>query len=347
MRIAIVTTRIPFITGGAEILAQSLSEELRKRGHEADIVSIPFKWYPPERVLDCMLMGRLVDVTEVDGRPIDRMIGLKFPAYYCDHPNKVCWILHQHRQAYDLFETPYGDLHQSEKGRRVADEIRRWDNALLPEARGIYTIARTVSQRLSRYNGIASTPLYHPPQGHEKFHCDGFGDFVLYPGRFDSIKRQHLLVEALAMTKTPVKIAFIGSMQSSYAQSVLDAVRAHGLSDRVECMGFVDEATKLSLYATCLAVYNGVYDEDYGYLTLEAFCASKPVITHVDSGGPMEFVTPEENGIVTDPDPRQLALALDRLFEDRTLAENMGKAGAATLRSMNVDWEFTLSRLLQ
>ena len=31
-------------------------------------------------------------------------------------------------------------------------------------------------------------------------------------------------------------------------------------------------------------------DEDYGYVTLEAMLAAKPVITCTDSGGPLEFV---------------------------------------------------------
>lgn len=347
MRIAIVTTQTPFIRGGAEMLAESLRAQLVRRGHEADIVSIPFKWYPPERLLDCMLMGRLIDVTEVNGQPIDRVIALKYPAYYCDHPSKVCWLLHQHRQAYDLFETPYGDLHQSERGRKVASEIRRWDREILPRCRGIYTIARTVTDRLDRYNGIASTPLYHPPQCHEALRCEEYGDYVLYAGRFDSIKRQHLLAEALAFTRTPVKVKFIGSQQSPYAASVVEAARAGGLADRIEFLGVVDDATKASLYSRCLAVYNGVYDEDYGYVTLEGFFASKAVLTHHDSGGPLEFVTHEANGLVTPPEPQALAQALDRLFEDRGAAQRMGEAGRATLARLNVDWEFALRSLLQ
>lgn len=347
MRVAIVTSQVPFIQGGAELLATSLQAELRKRGHESDIVTIPFKWYPPERLLDCMLMGRLIDVTEIDGRPIDRVIALKYPAYYCDHPAKVCWILHQHRQAYDLFETPYGDLHQSERGRSVAAEIRRWDNALLPAAKGLYTIADTVTDRLRRFNGLAAETVYHPPQGHLDFRCDGYGDFVLYAGRFDAIKRQHLLVEALALTRTPVKAVFIGSMTSPYAAGVREAIVRLGLESRVQALGLVDHAAKVDLYARSLAVYNGVYDEDYGYLTLEAFFASKPVVTHTDSGGPLEFVTHETNGLVTPPEPAAIAAALDRLYEDRRLAERLGAEGAATPARLRVDWDHALSRLLQ
>jgi glycosyltransferase involved in cell wall biosynthesis len=346
VKIAIATVQVPFIRGGAELQAESLQREIRARGHEADIVSIPFKWYPPERLLDCMLMSRLADLTEVNGQAIERLIVLKYPAYYIEHPNKVCWLIHQHRQAYDLYDTPFGDLHQSPVGRRVAEEIRRWDTELLPRARAIYAESRVVSERLRRFNGIESEPLYHPPSNHQSYRCDAFDDYVLYGGRFDGIKRQHLLVEALALTRSPVKAVFIGNASGPYGDGVKALIRERGLEDRVQCLGLVDEEAKLDLYARCFAVYNGVYDEDYGYLTLEGFCASKPVVTHTDSGGPLEFVRDGKSGIVTPPEPPAIAAALDRLFEDRAAAERMGAAGKATLAELGIDWDNVLSRLL-
>jgi len=127
MKVAIATVQVPFLSGGAELHAASLRRELTLRGIEADIVPIPFKWYPPSRLLDMMLMARLVDLSEVNGRKIDRVITLKFPAYYLEHECKIGWILHQHRQAYDLFETQFGDLHHDAEGRAVAAEpaVRR------------------------------------------------------------------------------------------------------------------------------------------------------------------------------------------------------------------------------
>ena len=84
--------RVPFIRGGAEVHAEGLRDALRRFGHEAEILAIPFKWYPPEKILDHMLACQLLDVSEVAGTPVDRVIGLKFPAYLIPHPNKVLWI---------------------------------------------------------------------------------------------------------------------------------------------------------------------------------------------------------------------------------------------------------------
>src|SRR5438270_5136756 len=102
MRVLIATVQVPFVRGGAELLAEGLRDALQRAGHQAEIASIPFKWYPPDRILDAMLAARLVDVTESCGSAIDTVIGLKFPAYYMQHPRKTLWVLHQYRAAYDL-----------------------------------------------------------------------------------------------------------------------------------------------------------------------------------------------------------------------------------------------------
>jgi glycosyltransferase involved in cell wall biosynthesis len=346
LKIGIATVQVPFITGGAETLAVSLRAELMKRGFEADIISIPFKWYPPERILDCMLMGRLMDLSEVNGTKIDRVIALKFPAYFAPHDNKVGWILHQHRQAYDLYGTDYGDLHQSAQGQRVAEAIRTWDNQFLTELRNIFTISNKVTDRLTKYNNISANTLYPPPGDHEKFHCDGFGDYILYPGRFAPIKRQHLIVEAMKTAPDGVKLVLIGSYDNEYGETVTNRIAALGLQDRVKLLGTVTDEEKIRLYSQCLAVYNGVYEEDYGYVTLEAFLSSKPVITHHDSGGPLEFVRNRDNGFVAEAEPEAIGDCISQLVNNQNLAREMGNRGKETIEQQQITWTHVIDRLL-
>ena len=345
MKVAIATVQVPFMTGGAEIHANSLSTELRARGVEADIVTIPFKWYPPARLLDTMLMARLVDLSAVNGVPIDRVITLKFPAYYVEHPNKVGWLLHQHRQAYDLYETEFGDLQHDDEGRAVAAEIRKWDERYLPQHQALFANSRTVQERLLRYNGLESEILYHPPGNAKRFHCAGFDPFVLAPGRFDPMKRQHLIVEAFSRLPANVKLVLIGSTGGAYGEAVIKAAQALG-PDRVIVRGVVSEDEKIELYANCLAVYNGVYDEDYGYITLEAFFAGKPVITHDDSGGPLEFVRHRENGYVVAPEPDAIAECIQDLLARPGAARDMGACGRETISEFGIGWDNVIERLL-
>ena len=89
MRVAVCSPQVPFATGGAEFVAERLTDELRALGHEADLVTVPFKWYPGARVLSQAFLWRLLDLEEVDGRPVDLVIATKFPSYVVRHPNKV------------------------------------------------------------------------------------------------------------------------------------------------------------------------------------------------------------------------------------------------------------------
>src|SRR5947207_11240283 len=148
MRILIATTQVPFVRGGAEGLAEGVQHALRSHGHEAEIVALPFKWYPPKKILDNMLAWRLLDVTEAAGTPVDLLIGLKFPAYLIPHPNKVLWILHQHRTAYELWHHPLSDMIYYPDGAQVRDAIQLADRHLIPQAKAVFANSRNVADRL-------------------------------------------------------------------------------------------------------------------------------------------------------------------------------------------------------
>jgi glycosyltransferase involved in cell wall biosynthesis len=347
MRILIANTRIPFVNGGAEVLAGGLLAALRRSGHEAEIVAIPFKWYPPERLLDQILAARLFDLSEAVGRKVDRLIGLKFPAYLLPHPNKVLWILHQHREAYDLWDKNAGDLHEYPNGSQVRDAIDRAERALLPEAKRLFTISRNVACRLAHYSGLEGEPLYPPPPAAEVFYTREPSDYLYFPSRVNPLKRQQLVIEALALTRNPVRVCFSGAPDSpEFETRCLEAASKAGVKNRVVWRGRVAAEETRELYARSRGVIFTPYDEDYGYVTLEAMLARKPVITCSDSGGPLEFIMHRENGLVADPQPEALSVAMDELWDHDAQARRWGEAGRQHYQDMRIDWPFVLERLL-
>ncbi len=346
MKIAIAMVQVPFITGGAEIHAQMLKDELRKRGHNAVIVTIPFKWYPAEKIVDCMMMGRMMDLTEVNGEKIDKVIAMKFPAYYVKHDHKVLWLLHQHRQAYDLWGTKYGDLDKFPNGDKVRQLIIESDNKYIREAEHIFTNAQNTANRLMKYNGIKAEALYHPPLNYERLRCDTYGDYVFYASRIDQMKRQRLLVEAMRYTKTDVTAVIAGSGSEKEIAYIHKLIEANNLHDKVKLVGFISEEEKINYYANCLGVYFGAYDEDYGYITLESFFSKKPIIVHKDAGGPLEFVKDQTNGYIIAEDPREVAKIIDQWYEDKALACKMGENGYQTMLEKKIDWDYVIDKLL-
>src|SRR5579864_9407059 len=154
MRIAVCRPQVPCVYGGAAVVSDQLIDELRLRGHEAELVAVPFKWYPGTRVLDQTLIWRLLDLAAGDSRPIELVVATKFPSYGIRHPNKIVWLVHQLRQAFDYDRTEYGQFSESPDDRATRLAVARFDAVALGEARRIFTISGNVADRLKRSTGL-------------------------------------------------------------------------------------------------------------------------------------------------------------------------------------------------
>jgi glycosyltransferase involved in cell wall biosynthesis len=343
VRVAVLTVQVPFVRGGAELLADWLTENLRARGHETELIRLPFRWDPPQAMIDHILAARLTRLG-----PADRVVAMKFPAYLVPHENKVIWLLHQFRLAYELWGTPHQGFENGHEAARVREAVVAADNAYLPTARAIYTNSSVTSSRLKRFNGLDSTVLYPPLRDPGSFRCESFGDYVLFPSRITPTKRQELLLRALALTNSPVRAVIAGAADlPMYADALREIIEREGLDNRVELIPeWISESRKLHLYANALAVVYPPLDEDsYGYVTMESFYARKPVLTCTDSGGTLELVEDGVTGRVVKPRPEALAEALDELADDRALAEQLGVGARRRLEDLNVSWDAVVETL--
>jgi glycosyltransferase involved in cell wall biosynthesis len=340
MRIAVCAPQVPFERGGAEIFADDLVGELRARGHEADLVTVPYKWYPGERVLSQAFLWRLLDLSESDGRPIELAIATKFPSYAVRHSNKVVWLLHQFRQAYELDRTELGQFGESTEERATRRAVQRLDRVALGEAKKVFATSRNVADRLQRSTGIAAEVMPHPPQ-ELPYRTESYDDFVLSVGRLDRAKRHELLLDALA-TDSTLQCVIVGDGPDR--ERLEDVVRKHGLDGRARFTGRIDEEELAGLYARCLAVYYAPVDEDFGMVPYEAFLSEKPVVTTTDAGGPLEVVTDRATGLVIEPRAAALAEACSWLRDHVDDARAWGRAGKEIAR--RVSWDETIARLL-
>jgi glycosyltransferase involved in cell wall biosynthesis len=342
--VLICTTQVPFTTGGAESHVDGLRRALIQAGYNAEVVALPFKWYPPAEIMRSALAWRLLDLSAANGKPVDLVIGMKFPAYLVAHERKVLWIIHQHRSAYNLWDTPFDDLSTYPDGAQVREWIRQADNRLIPEAKQVFANSKTVADRLRRYNKIESQPLYHPPPRAENLRSGEQGDYIFCPSRLEPQKRQELLIEAMKFVTTPVKLILAGS--SGDPKSYESLVKKYDVGERVCLRGFVAESEVIDLYRNALGVCYLPFDEDYGYVTLEGMLSGKPVVVASDGGGATEFIEHEREGLIVEPEPKAIAEALDSLYTDRTRARAMGQRGQEKLRAMNLSWEHVVENLI-
>jgi glycosyltransferase involved in cell wall biosynthesis len=340
VRIAVCAPQVPFARGGAEIFADDLVAELGERGHETDLVTVPYKWYPGERVLSQAFLWRLLDLSESDGRSIELVIATKFPSYAVRHPNKVVWLLHQFRQAYELDRTELGQFDESAENRATRRAVQRLDKVALGEARKLFATSRNVADRIKRSTGLDAEVMPHPPQ-ELPYRTEAYDDFVLSVGRLDRAKRHDLLLGALA-ADTSLRCVIVGDGPDR--QRLESVVQQHRLNGRARFAGRVDEQELADLYARCLAVYYAPIDEDFGMVPYEAFLAEKPVVTTTDAGGPLEVVADRRTGLVCEPRAAALAEACSWLRAHVDDARAWGRAGKEIAR--RVSWDETISRLL-
>ena len=340
--VLVCEAQVPFVRGGAEALVRELVRQLEAHGCLVERVSVPFKWYPKQELMAHAAAWRLLDLSESCGRPIDLVIPTKFPTYCVRHPRKVTWLMHQYRAAYDLCGTEYADFDHREEDLAVRERLRDLDREMLGECAAIYTISRTTSDRLTRVNGVTSAPLYHPSPLAPKLRAGPYGDYFLSVGRLETVKRVELAIRAMAHVPPPARLLIVG--EGTYRHGLERTIAELDLGDRVSLLGGVDEASLVDLYAGARGVVFAPFDEDYGYVTLEAFEARKPVVTAADSGGVLEFVQHDVNGLVCPPDAAAVGACLAELAADRGRAVALGEAGYDSTRA--ISWDGVVAALI-
>jgi len=341
MRVLVLSVQVPFVRSGAEAQAEGLVAALRRLGHQAELVTMPFRFSPPQAVMRCMEIWESEDLMNLDGYRPDCIICLKFPAYYAQHRHKIVWLIHQHRQVYELWTEAAA---REPDACAMREQIFQKDWIYLSGASKLRTESRTVSARLKRFNNIEAQPLYHPPPRAESYYTLPPQPYVFYPSRLEDLKRQELLIRAMQYTRSRVFALIAGE---GGARARLEAlIEELGLSDRVRLLGRIPDEDLPSYYACSLGVFFGPRDEDYGYVTLEAMLSAKPVITCTDSGGPLEFVRDGETGYVVEPEPERVAEAIERLAERPARSVELGRAGRLAYESLGISWERVVCELL-
>jgi glycosyltransferase involved in cell wall biosynthesis len=250
--VLICTTQVPFTTGGGESHVEGLRRALIEAGYNAEVASLPFKWYPPTEIMRGSLAWRLLDLSSANGKSIDLVIGMKFPAYLVSHDKKVLWVMHQYRAAYNLWGTAFDDLSNYPEGLRIREWIKQCDERFIPGAKKVFANSKTVADRLQRFNNIESETLYHPPPRIETLKTGEQADYIFYPSRLEPQKRQELLIEAARHLKTPIKIVLAGN--SGNPPHYESLVKKFDVGDRVTLRGFVSEEEIVELYANALGI---------------------------------------------------------------------------------------------
>ena len=306
-----------------------------KRHVDTDWIQIPIS----EASFETILRGYL-ECYELDLSTYDLVVSTKAPTYAAQHPNHVCWLLHQIRVFYDRFDDEYGKLPEQALAQLQSQRqaIQRLDNLALRHVRKIFTNGQETARRLKLYNGFDAEVLYPPvfTQGH---YCEGQEHFLL-PGRLHRWKRVDLAIRAMKLLPADIPLVIAGA-----GEDELEFRRLAGNDPRIQFLGFVSDEEMRRLYANALAVLFVPKDEDFGYITVEAMLSHKPVIVCKDSGEPALLVNNGRTGFVVNPDPAEIAGAMGILAANRELARDMGEHAFQSAPSQS--WDDAVQRLIE
>lgn len=339
MRIMLAANITPFLHGGADYHIQGTADALIAAGCQVEILRLPFTFSPEQSILDLMQWCKTLDLNQPNGYQIDRLISLQFPGYGINHNKHTAWIMHQHRAVYELYNPSKATMPE------LKNAIEQFDQQSLRLCHQRFANSKRVAERLYQYNDLKASALYHPPPAYQAFHCAKNLGYIFCPSRIETLKRQDLLIRALALAPSSLPIVIAGT--GGQADALLRLINQLGLNERVRMLGAISEAEKIAYYAHCTAVFFAPFDEDYGYITHEAMLSGKPVITCTDSGGPLEFIEHGNTGWILAPNPQAIADTLNWIAQHPNQTTEMGKAAKAAWPKLGISWKNVVSQLLE
>lgn len=348
-RVLVLGVKVPFTRGGQEILVETLTKEIRARGHEVDTVELPYNPLPKENLITAAAMWRALDLSTFAGQAIDLVIPTKFPSYFVRHPQKSVWLVHQLRSIYDLYGGQFSDIGDDPRDEALRRIISDGDTRTLGECAFRGAISQTVADRLHLFNGLSAEVLYPPLPLGNRYRTAQPEPYILSVGRLCRIKRLDLMIMALPHIRD-LRLKIVGvADEPGTLEYFQNLVRHYGVISRVDFLGRVGEEELIDLHARATATFYAPFNEDYGYVTIEAMASGKPVVTATDSGGPLEFVRHGENGLVAEPSPESIGAAFNLLRDDPERAQTFGRNGRAFIELSGMlegGWDRVIDRLL-
>lgn len=382
MQVAIVApSPVPFCVGGAEKLWWGLLEAINQQtSHQAELVKVP----SPERnfwelmqsyqhfsklnlshfdvVISGKYPGWMVKHSHHRCYMLHRLRGLydtyhftgHSEYYQSNHPDIIALqdLFAHHRGDRSAVAEVFTRLNQLRLSKTCPADAVQFPGAFVRELvhflDGVGLAQSSIKKYAAISQNVANRPDYFPvgspvdviyPPSNLKVFRQGSSDYLFTVSRLDNAKRVRLLVEAMKQVRSKIQLKIAGTGPDAIALQDLA-----GDDDRIEFLGFVNDEAVIELYANALAVLYVPYDEDYGYVTVEAMMSGKPVLTTIDAGGPNEFVINGETGFSVVPDAAAIAERIDYLCQHHTEAKQMGRTGQKLVQGIN--WNNTVSRLL-
>jgi glycosyltransferase involved in cell wall biosynthesis len=158
--------------------------------------------------------------------------------------------------------------------------------------------------------------------------------FLFYPAQFWPHKNHLRLIEAfrdVAREFPSVKLVLTGKKRDEY-EAVMAAIREFGLSERVLCLGYVEQGDLQAIYKLATALLMPSLFESVSIPIYEAFQVGTPVAASGILAIPEQV---DDAGLLFDPTSAEsITQAILKLMRDPQAARLMGKKGQEKMSAM-------------
>jgi len=161
---------------------------------------------------------------------------------------------------------------------------------------------------------------------------------LLFVGRLDPIKGIDLLLESVALLRTPARLLVVGGDPAGDPE--VERLRARaaelGLAERVRFPGAVPQADLPTYYHAVDGVVVSSRYESFGLVAVEALACGAPVVASA-AGGLPSVVRDGENGLLVRwRSPQAFAERIESLLRDDALRERLRANARASVEQF--DW---------
>jgi glycosyltransferase involved in cell wall biosynthesis len=174
--------------------------------------------------------------------------------------------------------------------------------------------------------------------------------FLLYPGRIDRFKRQHLAIELLRRLagdgQPPVRLKLAGhDYDAGYRQELNELVAKRGLAEHVDFLGPLAFDELQLLYRSCLAVLSFYEVSNLGNVAIEALAHGAPLIS-LDDGTLSHIIDDGTSGFLA-ADLGAAATAVESLLRDPALRSRVSASARQAAVQHFSPWEERVTREIE
>ncbi len=337
--------------GGAEIHLFELFSRLAGRGHRVRLVCSSFPGAPAVEVVDGIevhrrggrhsfaLVGRGAVHDALRNEPADVVVDdiNKLPLYTPTLTQLPVYAIIPHLFGTTAFqEVSWPMAAMVWLAERAIPRVYAgaWFHAISDSTKDDLVARGIPAERIAVVYPGVDTGYYTPEPGTPRFDPPRF----VYIGRLKRYKGVDILIDALALARRERPDLTIDIAGSGDDRPRLEAIaRARGLADCVRFLGFVDDATKLSLLRRAVANVFPSPKEGWGITVMEAAACGTPSLAS-DSPGLRDSVRNGVTGVlVPHGDAAALAHQMVRLAGDPAEVARLG--AAARRHAERLSWD--------